>query len=285
MSTVEENPGFNRVTKAIGNTDLVFGGPLSDSAQTDDLTQSIIDPTSFVARATALPVSKAPLRVLEQARSPEDQAAVESKSAAKAGKKKSKQKTSKPVPEYDPKNPPAKRTEYRTAADCPDLYIGTPPCPGWSPSASTSTTPCGNPKEKGKLCKSCFDDKRKYESRCPNFKYCKGFRYWNRASDGYVDLCSKCWLEEKAAEAPECPYFEDLPDQDGCHNHVMWDSYNNRYFDYCKPCQNILDKRCPNFRQCGNHRSWNKMAGKYFSTCIDCSRSKKIDSRPVFPPQ
>lgn len=141
-----------------------------------------------------------------------------------------------------------------------------PECPGFDKGR------CGTFKSRqDEFCKDCLRDYRRFMSRCPNWEDCKGYRYYDKELCDYVALCPECYRDSKRSEAPQCEYFFD------CSNYVTWDYLGKCYFERCKPCQDIIDKRCPSWEHCKNHRrrvpNWDGKGPKYYDYCRECSQA------------
>lgn len=229
---------------------------------------------SWAGIATGPVVDKAAIRVVKRERpvkvlSEEEQAKVDAAAAQKAKVAKAKAEKAqkrRDLEDMDPRDRPAPKNPA-------DIALQSKSCPGFFPGQAAHEKESRD----DDYCRNCLRDKRRWLSRCPNFKDtddragCKGYRYYDKEAEEYVPLCSTCYGETKKADAPWCPY------SDECGNLLMWNSRADDYFEFCKPCQNILDKRCPNYSGgpgrpgCGGHRRWNHDLKKYVGFCRECS--------------
>lgn len=137
-------------------------------------------------------------------------------------------------------------------------------CSNWKP-GSTAT-------EKD-LCFTCVRSKREFESRCPNWKDCKGHRFWVKDTNSYVSLCPNCYADERKQETPPCPYHDDTPAEPGCGNFLSWDYANKCWFETCLPCKRLLDRLCVNYNRCGNHSRFNRRKKCFEDFCPECAQT------------
>jgi hypothetical protein len=253
---------------ALDVTTAVAAGPQDEWFQPESSGRWVDKATGPVIDKPAIRVIKREsVKVLDE----EEQAKVEEVAAQKAKAAKTKAEKAqklRDLQDMDPRERPTRKSLSDIALQsktCPGFYIGREP----------------HEKESrdDDYCKNCLNDKRRWLSRCPNFsdtndrEGCRGYRFYDKEAGDYVPLCSNCHAKARNSEAPQCPYFGEF-----CNNYLMWNHRARAYFEYCKSCQNYLDKRCPNYegsngRQgCGGHRRWNHDLKKYTGFCRECSQ-------------